>query len=367
MDLKEFGRYFAELRKESGFKSQRQLALKSEVSNGTIARIESGTHKATPDTLFSLCKHLKGMPYMDMLAKLGYLKTDNETEMNEILKLEHYRRLLTDLSNLVTAKRREQSEIFPGIEKEIIEELILEANSVDIEIKKEELEEKTFETVDNILREINIRGITISTIENFYESDIFKRRDELLFSQFDPIAKNDNRKKEQKLLENEKIDESIEDLDFLFFKDDISSEEELFILKFIKAALITQKSGFGSYYLNDYLNAMYSSEKIKKVLNEEADNTIRKKQEHYIFNNLLSSDPEILEIISHRNKLAHGNLHEKYPFETAEYLSKAMILEDIKNWDYSDTIAAITAVESWKNKKTDINHLIPKSKHENPE
>jgi len=48
MDKKEFGKYFAYIRKKSGFKSQRQLSSASGVNNATIARIEDGSQKVKP-------------------------------------------------------------------------------------------------------------------------------------------------------------------------------------------------------------------------------------------------------------------------------------------------------------------------------
>lgn len=76
MDLKEFGLYFAKLREDSGFKSQRQLAEKSGVSNGTIARIEGGTQEPTPSTLKKLALHLKDVNYEDLMKAAGYIDGD---------------------------------------------------------------------------------------------------------------------------------------------------------------------------------------------------------------------------------------------------------------------------------------------------
>jgi transcriptional regulator with XRE-family HTH domain len=87
MNIVEFGLYFAELRERSGFKSQRQLALQSGVSNGTIARIESGTQKVTPETLKLLAPHLKEVDYDQLMIKAGYIKEptvlDTFHEMNK--------------------------------------------------------------------------------------------------------------------------------------------------------------------------------------------------------------------------------------------------------------------------------------------
>lgn len=78
MDLKEFGLYFAKLRKKSGYRSQRQLSIASGVSNGTIARIESGTQRATPDTLKKLAPHLKDVTYEELLSAAGYINDETQ-------------------------------------------------------------------------------------------------------------------------------------------------------------------------------------------------------------------------------------------------------------------------------------------------
>jgi transcriptional regulator with XRE-family HTH domain len=81
MNAKEFGEYIKMLRIEKGYKSQRQLAEASGISNGTIARIENGTQKPTADTLKVLAKFLD-TDYVDLLLKAGYLPESyiNESE-----------------------------------------------------------------------------------------------------------------------------------------------------------------------------------------------------------------------------------------------------------------------------------------------
>ncbi|MGG3278841.1 helix-turn-helix domain-containing protein [Paenibacillus solani] len=76
MNLKEFGVYFAKLREESGYRSQRELADVSGVSHSTINRIESGAHKVSPDNLKILASHLKGVDYYDLMRAVGYIGSD---------------------------------------------------------------------------------------------------------------------------------------------------------------------------------------------------------------------------------------------------------------------------------------------------
>lgn len=77
MELKEFGLYFSKLREESGYDSQRQLSQTSGVSNGTIARIESGTQKVSPETLKKLAPFLKEITYEGLLKAIGYIEEDS--------------------------------------------------------------------------------------------------------------------------------------------------------------------------------------------------------------------------------------------------------------------------------------------------
>lgn len=81
MNTKEFGEYIKTLRIKKGYKSQRQLADASGISNGTIARIENGTQRPTADTLKVLAKFLDA-DYVDLLLRAGYLPESyiNESE-----------------------------------------------------------------------------------------------------------------------------------------------------------------------------------------------------------------------------------------------------------------------------------------------
>ncbi|GIP08803.1 hypothetical protein J1TS5_09730 [Paenibacillus macerans] len=83
MNLKEFGAYFSKLRVESGFKSQRELAEISGVSHSTINRLESGTHKISPENLKILANYLKDTDYKDLMRKIGYLEQEDSEQTYE--------------------------------------------------------------------------------------------------------------------------------------------------------------------------------------------------------------------------------------------------------------------------------------------
>ncbi|NOU82796.1 helix-turn-helix domain-containing protein [Paenibacillus sp. LMG 31459] len=73
MNLKEFGIYFAKLREQSGYRSQRELAFKSGISHSTVNRIESGKHKVTPENLKALAPYLKDVDSDELMRAVGYL------------------------------------------------------------------------------------------------------------------------------------------------------------------------------------------------------------------------------------------------------------------------------------------------------
>lgn len=88
MDNVDFGAYFKEQRLASGFKSQRQLAIESGISNGTIARIEEGMQKASPETLKTLSRYIKTISYIDLMDKAGYM--DGAEEKDNVKQPQHY-------------------------------------------------------------------------------------------------------------------------------------------------------------------------------------------------------------------------------------------------------------------------------------
>ncbi len=73
MNLKEFGEYFSEIRKREGYKSQRDLAEKSGVSNATISRLESGTTKPSPEVLRELANCFVNVTYEELMQNAGYM------------------------------------------------------------------------------------------------------------------------------------------------------------------------------------------------------------------------------------------------------------------------------------------------------
>ncbi|TKI54527.1 helix-turn-helix transcriptional regulator [Brevibacillus antibioticus] len=83
-----FGEFFKEQRIRSGYKSQRKLASVSGVSNGTIARIEAGTQKATIETLRILSKYLTSTSYGEMFEKSGHF--EGLTDEKRVQMMSHY-------------------------------------------------------------------------------------------------------------------------------------------------------------------------------------------------------------------------------------------------------------------------------------
>jgi repressor LexA len=72
VEQNDFGKMLRRLREEAGYKSQTRFAAACGVDNSTIARLERGETKPTPETLKKLAPCL-GVPYEELLAAAGYL------------------------------------------------------------------------------------------------------------------------------------------------------------------------------------------------------------------------------------------------------------------------------------------------------
>lgn len=69
-----FGEFLKELRKKFGYKTQKQLADISGVSQTTLSRIEAGIQRPQPETLRVLADHLRPYTYGELMEKAGYLE-----------------------------------------------------------------------------------------------------------------------------------------------------------------------------------------------------------------------------------------------------------------------------------------------------
>ena len=96
IDQKEFGQFIKKLRIDSGDSSQRQLAEVSGISNGTIARIENGTQKPTPETLMILDMYLEGTDYFELMSTLGYI-SDEKIQNNDTSYLKDLNKLRNEI------------------------------------------------------------------------------------------------------------------------------------------------------------------------------------------------------------------------------------------------------------------------------
>lgn len=86
-DLKKFGVWLADVRIKSGYGSQRQLCLVSDVSSATLSRIEAGIQRPAPSTLKKIAPYLKGVTYEDLMTAAGYLDFDITSEEAEIARI----------------------------------------------------------------------------------------------------------------------------------------------------------------------------------------------------------------------------------------------------------------------------------------
>lgn len=67
-----FGKFLKQLRIYHGYRTQKQLADKSGISQTTLSRIEAGLQKPFPDTLKILAQYLPSHTYGELMAKAGY-------------------------------------------------------------------------------------------------------------------------------------------------------------------------------------------------------------------------------------------------------------------------------------------------------
>ena len=70
----ERGLWFFKMREMSGYKSQRQFADASLISNSTISKIESGKQTPRPNTLVKLAPYLN-CSFEELMIKFGYLSS----------------------------------------------------------------------------------------------------------------------------------------------------------------------------------------------------------------------------------------------------------------------------------------------------
>jgi transcriptional regulator with XRE-family HTH domain len=108
-DKKGFGKYLENLRLNSGFVAQIDLAKISGVSKSTISRMEAGETETKPETLKKLAPFLK-VSYSDLMKAAGYM----ETKEDYYIKLEGAGGKIVDLSHL---SEKEQEYILDLAEK----------------------------------------------------------------------------------------------------------------------------------------------------------------------------------------------------------------------------------------------------------
>ncbi|MFH5185767.1 helix-turn-helix domain-containing protein [Paenibacillus sp. TAB 01] len=74
MSGKNFGEFLKEVRKRYGYKTQKQLADSSGISQTTLSRIEAGIQRPQPETLRILAEHLRPYTYGELMEEAGYFE-----------------------------------------------------------------------------------------------------------------------------------------------------------------------------------------------------------------------------------------------------------------------------------------------------
>lgn len=128
----DFGKFLRKARLNAGYKTQKQLAEVSKVSQTTLSRIEAGTQTPSPETLKALSAHLRPYTYGELLDKAGYFKELREPlidffDSHEILD----NRIEKEISNYSIGDRFDSL-----IEKYLVLELepLFESENVAVEL-----------------------------------------------------------------------------------------------------------------------------------------------------------------------------------------------------------------------------------------
>lgn len=76
--MTDIGKHIELLRIKHGFKSQRQLAIKTNISSATLSRILAGLQIPNPETLKSIADHLPSTTYQELMRLSGYPTTGED-------------------------------------------------------------------------------------------------------------------------------------------------------------------------------------------------------------------------------------------------------------------------------------------------
>lgn len=87
MSGKNFGSFLKEIRLSYGYKTQKQLADVSGISQTTLSRIEAGTQRPQPETLRILAEHLRPYTYGELMERAGYFEGLPDEDRSFVVEL----------------------------------------------------------------------------------------------------------------------------------------------------------------------------------------------------------------------------------------------------------------------------------------
>lgn len=82
-----FGEFLKDLRIRHGYKTQKQLAEVSGISQTTLSRIEAGNQRPQPETLRILAEHLRPYTFGQLMEQAGYFEGLNSSDRNFVVDL----------------------------------------------------------------------------------------------------------------------------------------------------------------------------------------------------------------------------------------------------------------------------------------
>lgn len=136
-----FGVFLKELRIRCGYKTQKQLADISGISQTTLSRIEAGTQKPMPETLKALAPHLRPYTYGELMDKAGYFDGMTDDHKNAVISFfDNHEELDIKLENMIS-RLSTHGEFSPQVKHFLELELgpLLEAEKIDFEYTPSDL------------------------------------------------------------------------------------------------------------------------------------------------------------------------------------------------------------------------------------
>lgn len=120
---KTFGEFLKEIRIRYGYKTQKQLADISGISQTTLSRIEAGTQRPQPETLRVLAEYLRPYTYGELMEQAGYfhgMTSDDKGFIKDLFnESEELHYMIIDIIDRLSKHDRFDDRAIPYLELEL--------------------------------------------------------------------------------------------------------------------------------------------------------------------------------------------------------------------------------------------------------